>query len=147
MPRRRYYAVHVSGSTESIGALDILAQLKDDFNESKSILQETSRLRGSFFSSLTASRSKSGDGAKDLEKTISDIIGKLNDLTARTDITMNRLPSVIISMRPIEKKFRDSIIAELKAGMIDKKYVVDYGELSKQALAICAEAIEFYETA
>lgn len=50
-------------------------------------------------------------------------------------------------MRPIEKKFRDSVIAELKAGMIDKKYVVDYGELSKQALAICAEAIEFYETA
>ncbi|KAM6479385.1 hypothetical protein HDV62DRAFT_368506 [Trichoderma sp. SZMC 28011] len=146
MPPQRK-TLHVSGSTESIGALDILAQIKVDFHESKSILQETSRSRGSFFSAFTASRSKSGDGAKNLEKTISDIIAKLNGLTARTDIPLDRLPNAIISMRQIEKKLRDNIIAELKAGMINKKYVVDYGELSKQALSICAEATEIYETA
>ncbi|KAK4065526.1 hypothetical protein Trihar35433_7646 [Trichoderma harzianum] len=151
MPPQRK-TLHVSGSTESIGALDILAQIKVDFYESKSILQETSRSRGSFFSAFTASRSKAGDGAKNLEKTISDIIVKLNGLTARTDIPLDRLPNegklkAIISMRQIEKKLRDNIIAELKARMINKKYIVDYGELSKQALSICAEATEIYETA
>ncbi|KAL6693810.1 hypothetical protein J3F84DRAFT_379981 [Trichoderma pleuroticola] len=145
MPPQRK-KLHVSGSTESIGALDILVQIKADFNESKSILQETSRSKGSFFSPLTANR-KPGDGAKNLEKTISDIIAKLNDLTARTDISLDRLPNAIISMRQIEKKLRDNIIAELKAGMINKKYIVDYGGLSKQALSICAEATEIYETA
>ncbi|KAL6814484.1 hypothetical protein J3E69DRAFT_375895 [Trichoderma sp. SZMC 28015] len=92
MPPQRK-TLQVSGSTESIGALDILAQIKVDFYESKSIVQETSRSRGSFFSAFTTSRSKSGDGAKNLEKTISDIIVKLNGLTARTDIPLDRLPN------------------------------------------------------
>ncbi|KAK4082346.1 uncharacterized protein Triagg1_2158 [Trichoderma aggressivum f. europaeum] len=91
MPPQRK-TLHVSGSTESIGALDILAQIKVDFNESKSILQETTRSKGSFFSAFTATR-KPSDGAKNLEKTISDIIAKLNDLTARTDIPLDRLPN------------------------------------------------------
>ncbi|UKZ83914.1 hypothetical protein TrVFT333_011729 [Trichoderma virens FT-333] len=148
MPARSTFSpIHVSGSTESIGAVDILAQIKADFNESKSILFEISRARSSFFSTFTGNRSKLGDGAKELEKTLSDIIAKLNDLAARTDIGLNSLPNAIISMRQIEKKLRDNIIAELKAGMIDKKHKVDYEKLSKRATAICAEAIEIYKNA
>ncbi|KAL7942767.1 hypothetical protein V8C42DRAFT_330323 [Trichoderma barbatum] len=140
------HKLHVSGSTDSIGALDILAQIKADFYESKSILLETSRARGSFFSAFAGNRSKPGDGAKNLEKTLSDVITQLNDLTARTDIPLDRLPNAIISMRQLEKKLRDNIIAELKAGMIDKRHRVNYEELSNRAINICAEATQIYKT-
>lgn len=83
--------LQVSGSTEAIDALDILAQIKADFNESRSILLETSRARVSFLSALIGNRSKLGEGAKELEKTLSDIIAKLNGLTARTDIPLDIL--------------------------------------------------------
>ncbi|KAL7931269.1 hypothetical protein V8C35DRAFT_309959 [Trichoderma chlorosporum] len=142
--RSRVYAADTTEEAAPFGPVDILMQIKADFIESRSILQETSRARGSFLSRFTGNRSKPGDGAKELEKTFSEIISKLNDLSARTDITLERVPTAIISMRQVEKRLRDNIIAELKAGMINKKYKIDYGGLSKQASSICAEATEVY---